>query len=156
MSEFNKLWEQLNTINEIDEIKEASKTLNEAYVLDSFDFESEVDYYGAVYCARELVYELVDDPRSAARLSNWAQGYSNWSLEELCVLDDMIGDALEGANYHEDVFDYMRSDPFPYWHSEKVSTSDKAKIDSLITKCKTIRDKRLLLWDAIHAALYSY
>lgn len=113
MSEFNKLWEQLNNINESVKSKENKKELKEAYVAGSFDFESNVDYYGAIYCARELVYSLVKDPRSAAKLY---REFADDSIatEELDMICDLIGDALEGANYYDDADDYMRNNPIPY------------------------------------------
>jgi hypothetical protein len=132
------------------------ENLEEAYTHYSFDFETEVDYYGAIYCARELTYSLVYDPKTAARLYNYAVK-NDWDEEEIPALGDLIGDALEGANYHQDIDDYARSvDPFPYWKSTNVSSSDKAKIDALLAKYKATTDRRWLLWEAINAALYRY
>jgi hypothetical protein len=102
---------------------------------------------------------MVNDPRSATRLYNRAvkEGSDHWNEDEFPALCDLIVDALEAANYHEYVDDYMRSNhTFPYCDSFKASTSDKAKIDNLIASCKTSADRLRVLWEAINAALYRY
>lgn len=155
MSEFNKLWEQLNSINEVAKAKASQKELKETYIARSFDFESEVDYYGAIYCARELVYSLVKDPKSAAKLY---REFADDSIatEELDMICDLIGDALEGANYYDDADDYMRNNPIPYWKSERATDAEKTTIDGVIATCKTRAQKTQLLMDAVQATIWAY
>lgn len=151
------LHEEFKLYEDLWEDSPIKEDLEEAYTHYSFDFETELDYYGAIYCARELTYSLVYDPKTAAQLYNHAIKAGDWDPEELAALGDLIGDALEGANYHNDVFDYARSyNQFPYWKSSRVSSVDKAKINDLLAKYKTATDRYWLLWEAINAALYKY
>ena len=128
-----------------EKLTEACTVLDPGFYFEDLD----VSIYAIMHFARRLVNQLVNDPAEAEALYTWAVGYESTD-EELIALSDMIGDALEGANYHDEVHKYMRSDPFPYFWSFRANSYEKATMDKLFTECKTDDEKRRALMLAIN------
>jgi hypothetical protein len=132
-----------------------SKELKEAYIpYDSaFYFEDlDISLNAVMDFARSIVYSLVSDPEEAEALSDWAEANDSWNSEEYAALCDLIGDALEGANYHDEVDTYMRSNnTFPYWISSGMRPTEHKIVNDLIKECKTEDQKKKALWNAINS-----
>ena len=131
-----------------------SKKLKEAYVAYDSDFyfeDLDISLNAVMDFARRIVNSLVSDPDEAEALADWAEANDGWNADEYAALSDLIGDALEGANYHYDVDTYMRSNnTFPYWISDRMRPAEHKIVDDLVKECKTEDQKREALWKAIN------
>lgn len=103
----------------------------------------------AMYIAREIVYGMVDDADSAAKLATWGEDYG-LEADELIALDILIDDALVGANEHEAAKDYMHNKSLPLYLSGRISDYNKKLANRMLAKCTTDKKKKELLFAAIN------
>lgn len=133
------------------------KLLKENIQVNMSDYESNFpNLNSAVYVAVELTYSLVYNAQTALRLYKWAEttGFTNG---ELLALDDLIANALEGANEHDAMKDYCHSNiNFPISWAWSISDNDTKLMDELIKSCKTVQQKRQLLFIAINVVLSEF
>lgn len=130
----------------------AHTRLKEAYAPYDADFyfeDLDISVNAVMSFARAIVYSLVSDPDEAEALSDWAAA-DGWNADEQAALSDLIGDALEGANYHDYVDIYMH-DTIPYWISDKTRASERPIVDQLVAACVTDDQKKDALWKAINS-----
>ena len=100
-----------------------------------------------MYVAREIVYSLVGDDESAQKLSAWGDSLE---FDEQVALDSLIADALEGANEHEAMRDYINDRTLPVTLSSKLDDTGKQTMDALIASCASEQEKLDLLFQAIN------
>lgn len=113
------------------------------------------EFYGALednapaqmYVAREIVYSLVDDGASAQKLAAWGEGLE---FDEQLALDSLIADALEGANEHMAMMDYLNDKSLPVNLSDELDEKGRQNMDALLASCKTEQEKLDLLFQAIN------
>ncbi len=99
-----------------------------------------------MYIARKIVYGLVDDEASAQKLAAWGE---TLDLDEQLALDSLIADALEAANEHEVIWDYLNDKSLPLDISEKADEPGKQNMDALLASCKSEEEKKDLLLQAM-------
>lgn len=114
----------------------------------------EDDPASQMYIAREIVYSLVDDAESAQKLSAWGDSLE---FDEQVALDSLIADALEGANEHEAMMDYIDDRTLPITLSNKTTDATKRAMDNILAACTTEQQKLDVLFIAInHLVLDGY
>lgn len=133
--------EGLDTSHLTETLTEASEDLPKAWD------PLEDDPAAQMYIAREIVYSLVDDAESAQKLSAWGDSLE---FDEQVALDSLIADALEGANEHEAMMDYLDDRTLPITLSTKVTNATKQAMDNILANCKTEQQKLDVLFIAIN------
>ncbi len=139
--EFNNFTDELlkdYTDETTEPVTEAASDIEDYY--DLFDENAPA----ALYAAREIVYSLVDDAETAKKLSEWGE---DLELDEQVALDSLIANALEGANEHEAVRDYINNTGLPVYMADKVDANAKAIVDKLLADPKTNK------YDVLFAAI---
>lgn len=71
-------------------------------------------------------------------------------FDEQVALDSLIADALEGANEHEAMMDYIDYRTLPVTLSFKLNKAGKQTMNALLASCKTKKEKLDLLFQAIN------
>jgi len=115
-----------------------------ANTVDYYDF-FDINNRAALYAAREIVYSLVSDAESAKKLSEWGESLE---LDEQDALDSLIANALEGANEHEAMQDYIHNTGLPVYQADNADANAKATVDKLLADPST--DKYDVLFAAIN------
>lgn len=133
--------EGLDTSHLTEALTEASEDLPKG-----FD-PLEDDPAAQMYIAREIVYSLVDNAESAQKLSAWGDSLE---FDEQVALDSLIADALEGANEHEAMMDYIDDRTLPITLSNKTTNATKQAMDNILAACKTEQQKLDVLFIAIN------
>jgi len=111
-----------------------------------FNALDDEDHSVQMYIARKIVYGLVDDEASAQKLAAWGE---TLDLDEQLALDSLIADALEAANEHEALWDYLNDKSLPLDISEKADEPGKQNMDALLASCKSEEEKKDLLLQAM-------